>query len=235
MKFAHALAGLALGLAALPIAFAQPVSGTTAAAWNNPLPTGPAIVTTGVGTAFFTWGDSSAFGTNPNSLLFEGDSFVGVLESPFKVGKITYYNGTTAIGSTPDSVDLSLTLNFTTPALPPVVGSYLFTLNTTPNTADPDESADFVNLPSAFSSTDFLIGSTTYRVKLVGFDNIVGDGFLTSDAFQLHVREDATASADLYAIVTTQAIPEPETYALLLAGLAAVSVATRRRRRGSRK
>jgi len=32
----------------------------------------------------------------------------------------------------------SLTLNFTTPALPPVVGSYLFSLNSTPNMSDPD-------------------------------------------------------------------------------------------------
>lgn len=120
--------------------------------------------------------------TRGRPLTFVGGPFNGVLETPFKVGTITYFNGTTALGSTPDSINLALTLNFGVPALPPVVSSYVFTLNSTPNTADPDESADFVNLPSAFSSTDFLIGGTTYRVKLTDFENIVGDGFLTSNA-----------------------------------------------------
>ena len=112
------------------------------------------------------------------------------------------------------------------------MSSYLFTLNTTPNTDDPVASADFVDLPSAFSTTDFLIGSTTYRVKLTGFQNIIGDGFLASSPLQFHVEEGQTASADLYAEVTTQtaAVPEPETYALMLAGLAAVGSIARRRR-----
>lgn len=234
MRLAQSLMVLALGLAALPGALAQPVDGTTSGTWVNPTPSAPPIVTTGVGTPVFTWGDAATFGTGPNSLTFEGGAYAGALESPFKVGTIIYFNGTTTLGSTPDSVDLSLTLNFTTPALPPVVGSYLFSLNTTPNTSDPDASADFVFLPSAFSSTDFLISGTTYRVKLVGFEDIVGDGFLTSDAQQLHVREGGTASADLFAVVTTQPIPEPESYALLLAGLAALTVVARRKEKAAR-
>ncbi|MGZ5155742.1 MAG: choice-of-anchor K domain-containing protein [Caldimonas sp.] len=233
MRLIRTLTALALGLAALPSVFAQPVDGTTSGQWVNPVPSAPPIVTTRVGTPTFTWGDADSFGTGPNSLTFAGGAFAGVLESPFKVGAITYFNGTTVLDSTPDSIDLSLTLNFTTPSLPPVVGSYTFSLNSTPNTGDPDASADFVFLPNVFSSTDFLIGSTTYRVKLVGFENIVGDGFLTSDALQLHVREGGRASADLFAVVTTQPIPEPETYALLLAGLAAVAVLGRRRRPAS--
>ena len=234
MRLAATLLAMTLGLAVLPGALAQPVDGSTTGDWVNPTPSAPPVVTTGVGTSTFTWGDGTGFGTGPNSLSFESAAFSGLLESPFKVGKITYFNGTTALGTTPDSVDLSLSLNFTTPALPPVVGSYAFNLVTTPNTSDPDASADFVYLPGLFSSTDFLIGGTTYRVKLVGFEDIVGDGFLTSDALQLHVREGGTASADLFAVVTTQPIPEPQTYALLLAGLAALTVAVRRRERGSR-
>ena len=222
------VAGLALAVA--QGALAQPVSGTTTGVWVAPTPSAPPIVTTGVGTSTFTWGDATGFGTPPNSLSFAGGAFSGLLETPFKVGTITYFNGTTAIGSTPDSINLSLTLAFSLPALPPVVGSYLFTLNSTPNTGTADENADFVNLPSAFSSTDFLIGGTTYRVKLTDFENIIGDGFLTSDALQFHVREGGTASADLFASVTTQPVPEPETYALMLAGLMVITAVARRRR-----
>ena len=223
------VAALALSLISAHAAFAQPVAGSTSGVWVSPNPSAAPIVTTGVGTSAFTWGE----GAPPNTLTFAGGLFGGVLETPFKVGTITYFNGSTTLGTTPDSINLSLTLNFGTPALPSVVSSYLFTLNTTPNTDDPVASADFVDLPSAFSTTDFLIGSTTYRVKLTGFQNIVGDGFLASSPLQFHVEEGQTASADLYAEVTTQtaAVPEPETYALMLAGLAAVGSIARRRRK----
>ena len=160
MRTVRIVASLALALALSPV-FGQPVSGTTSGTWINPNPSAAPIVTTGVGTSAFTWGDGTGFGTGPNSLTFAGGAFAGVLETPFKVGTIAYFNGTTAIGTTADTINLQLALNFGVPALPPVVGSYLFTLNTTPNTGDPDGDADFVDLPSAFSSTDFLIGTTT--------------------------------------------------------------------------
>ena len=214
-------------------AHADAVSGSTGGRWVNPSPTGGSIVTTGVGTSTFGWGDGTGFGVGANRLAFAGVGFASITETPFKVGTVTYFNGTTALGTSPDSVQLALDLDFATPAIGHVVSNYTFGLVTTPNTSDPDASADYVFLPSAFSTTSFLIGSTTYNVKLTGFQNIVGDGFLASDASQLHVREGLTARADLYAVVTTQtaAIPEPETYALMLAGLAAVTGVARRRAR----
>lgn len=230
MKLNAILSACALGAVALQ-AIADPVSGSTSGSWVNPNPTGGNIVTTGVGTSTFGWGDGSVATTGANSLSFAGGPFASVTETPFKVGTINYFNGTTAIGSTPGTVDFALTLNFGTPALGAVVSNYTFGLVTTPNGFDPDTDADFVFLPSAFSTTSFVIGATTYNVKLTGFANVVGDGFLTSDAFQLHVREGLSASADLYAEVTTQtaAVPEPQTYALMLAGLAAIGIVVRRR------
>jgi hypothetical protein len=218
--------------AAFGFAFAQAqaadVEGSTSGVWVNPLP-GSATVT-GVGTPVFTWGDSTGFGTPPNQLGFAGNAFASAFETKFKVGTISYFNGTTLLGTTADTVDLSLSLNFTSPALGAVVSNYGFALNTTPNVGTPDENADFVSLPSLFSTTSFLIGSTEYRVKLTGFENVVGDGFLVSSDTEFHVREGGTASADLYAVVTTAPVPEPETYALMLAGLGAVGMVARRRR-----
>ena len=229
MKFRTIALAAAFGLA-FTAAQAADVEGTTSGNWVNPVP-GTATVT-GVGTPVFTWGDSTGFGTPPNQLSFAGGAFASAFETKFKVGTISYFNGTTAIGSTADSVDLALTLDFTSPALGGIVSNYGFSLITTPNTGTEDENADFVALPSLFSSTSFFIGSTEYRVKLTGFENVVGDGFLVSSATEFHVREGGTASADLYAVVTTApAVPEPETYALMLAGLGVVGFMARRRRR----
>ena len=89
-----------------------------------------------------------------------------------------------------------------------------------------------LDLPTTFSTTSFPIGSTTCNVKPTGFEDIVGDGFLTSDDTALHVREGGTASADLFAEVTTQtaAVPEPQNMALMFAALGMTGLVARRRR-----
>lgn len=229
MRLASLAIAAALGATALP-GFADPVSGTVSGAWVNPTPSGSPIVATGVGTSTFTWGEPD--GGKANSVGFKSSSFSSTTETKFKVGTITYFNGTTASGTTPDTVDLALTLNFANPALGPVTSDYTFKLVSTPNTDDPNASADYLYLPTAFSATSFLIDGVTYNVKLADFEHIVGDGFLPSDEFSLHVREGGTASADLYAVVTTQtaAVPEPQNLALMLAGLGMVGLVVRRRR-----
>lgn len=233
MRLVSLAIAAALGATALP-GFADPVSGTVNGVWVNPNPSGSPIVTSGVGTSTFTWGTPD--GTAANNVNFNngGGNFSSTTETKFKVGTITYFNGTTASGTTPDSVDLALTLNFADPALGPVTSEYTFNIVTTSNTSDANASADYLNLPTAFSSTSFLIDGTTYNVKLADFENIVGDGFLPSDEFSLHVREGGTASADLYAVVTTQtaAVPEPQNLALMMAALGMMSLVARRRRQG---
>jgi len=232
MRFNSLVAVIALATAAVP-SFADAVSGTTTGAWVNPTPGASPVVNTGLRTASFTWGASTG-ATPPNSVAFDnlGGAFASTTETPFKVGKITYFNGTTSLGSNPDSVQLALTLDFAGPALGPITSNYTFNIVSTPNTADSDTSADYLNLPTAFSTTSFLIGSTTYNVKLTGFADIVGDGFLDSTDLALHVREGGTASADLFAEVTTQVsgVPEPQNLALLLAGLGLMGFVARRRR-----
>jgi hypothetical protein len=210
---------------------AADVSGTASAIFTNPQPTGGAIATTGVGTSSFTWG---AGFTPVNRMDFAGTSFASNFESPFKLGTLSYFNGLSGTGTVPDRVDLAVKLAFIDPLIPDVTSTFTLQLLSTLNNSTPDGNADFVKFTNLFSDTSFLVGSTTYRVKITGFENVVGDGFLVSDATQFHVREGSVASADLFAVVTTQTpqVPEPASYALILSGLALVA-ATRWRRRNT--
>lgn len=231
MRFVSLALAATLGASALP-SFADTVSGNVSGVWTNPTASSSPIVASGTGTPTFTWGTPS--GTPANSAFFNKGTgtFSTSTETKFKVGTITYFNGSTT-GNLPETVDLALTLDFIDPALGSITSDYTFKIVSTTNTNDPNASADYLYLPTAFSTTSFLIGGVTYNVKLTDFENIVGDGFLPSDEFSLHVREGGTASADLFAEVTTQtaAVPEPQNVALMLAGLGIMGLVARRRRR----
>jgi hypothetical protein len=212
-------------------AVAADVVGSASGVFWNPTPLG--TVFTGDGTSNFLYGDNTGQNSPQNQLTFTGSSFSGAFETPFKVGSLFYFNGTTGIGTNPTAVDLVLSTNFSTPSLPIVTSTFGLSLIVTPNTGDPNGDADFVVLPSTFSPTVFDIGGTNYTVKLMGFDNVVGDGFLESSGTQLHVREGLSATADLFAEVTTDisgGVPEPSTWAMMILGFAGVGFMAYRRK-----
>jgi hypothetical protein len=218
-----------LGAAAVQ---ADPVAGSTGGTFINPTP--PSATTTGVGTSTFSWGVGQP--PPPNSLTYTGTSFSSVTDgTPFKVGSLNYYNGTVAGGTEADSVDLKIALTFTTPA---ALGTqnFTFTLNldNTPNTGDPIASADYVIFPTNFAPQTFTIGSTQYTLKITGFENVVGDGFLPSSDAGFHVEENESASADIFAEVTSDFsgspfVPEPASLSVL--GMGAAGLLLRRRRK----
>lgn len=206
---------------------ADPVVGTSSGTWVDPTP--PSATVSGVGTPTFSWGRTTANSIDDLLTFTPVAGFSGTAGTPFKVGSVFYQNGAIFAGSQANSVSLQLDLNFSTPSFGPVTGKYVFDLVSTPNNSNPDQSADIINLPALSSSTSFVIGATQYQVKLSGFQNVVGDGFLTSSNSQFHVREQLSATADLYAVVTAQPVPEPATYGMMLAGLGVLGLLARRR------
>jgi len=148
--------------------------GTSTGTFVTPVPTCPPATCTGIGTSTVTWGTGE-----PGSLSFEGTAFAPTVGEMFKVGTLTYHNGATNVGSSIDFVGLDIEMDLTNvPELNFTHHSTLSIINT-PNTDDPDASADYV----AFTSG--------------GFTN------------SFRVYEGGTASADLMAKLTPRLGLEP--------------------------
>ncbi len=173
-------------------------------------------VTTGVGTNFFTWGTG-----NPSTLRFDGKSFsvttpTGFIygaaaqnsRPAFSLGTLTYYNGTIATGTGADGVRLDVSTGLTVPvATSNVTVPSNLTLINTPNTDDPQASADQVylpkNLPPVVVTT---VGGAKISIEPVGFANPTAGGFTTAiDLFS--VLEQASASADFIAKIASPCEP----------------------------
>ena len=205
---------------------ASTIDGTASATFSNPT---PGTVFQGVGTNSFTWGNPGNFGVGANNLHFTSSAFSAQSTTPFTLGTSPYSNGTTASGSNASSVELNTHLDFSQAAIPTFNANFALALNSTPNTGNNRQNADFVSFNNMTASNTFKINGITYHFEITGFQNVIGDGFLDSSADQFHVMEGRRAQADLYGNVTAS-VPEPETYAMLLAGLAGLGLFSRRRK-----
>jgi hypothetical protein len=213
------------------------IQGSTSGTFINPNPSGSPIVTTGVGTSSFTWGQGDP--NPPNSMNFAGGPFNTTTGTSFELGTLTYFNGTTDSGTTPMSVQLSVSLAFTMPAgAGTQTSAFTLNLDSTPNTGTAQQNADFVTFPSGFSNTIFTVSGTKYTLELTGFENVTGNaGFLGSNGnTEFHVEEGGTASAQLFGMVTSDlsgvsVAPEPSTFYVGAMGAAGLIAYGLRRRK----
>src|SRR6266705_354284 len=135
LKKIFAVAATLVALGSVP-ARSDDVSGSASGVFVNPQPAG--AVTTGVGTSDLKYGVGFG-GSLPNELSFSGSTFAGPFETPFTVGTLSYFNGTTFQGTEPSAVDLAVTISFTAPiGVGAVLSPFALRLNSKPTSGTPD-------------------------------------------------------------------------------------------------
>jgi len=124
---------------------------------------GPASVTVnGVGTSTFSWGVAQP---DQSSLSFSGGAFDTSPNTPFKLGKLTFHNGTIASDTGATSVTLDVSMNFTNVPEKNFDLNIPLTIVNTVNTSDPIASADYVTI-NGYGFTFNVLEGTTAAVDI---------------------------------------------------------------------
>lgn len=199
-------------------------SGNSSGKWEEPtLGSNTNPVYSPVGTNLFTWGqplpDDVNFATPQNKLTFSGNLFSAEVNSVFKIGDLTYFNGRVLLNTNVASVPLNINLSFTEPINFSSAFNFDFLLDNTINTGIAEQDADTVSIKENFGDRTFTFDGNQYTLELNGFSQ---DGGETS--FSLQVLEGQTATAGIFARITTVPsavkIPEPAS----IAGLCLLSI-----------
>jgi hypothetical protein len=149
----------------------------------------------------------------PNQLTFSGQSFSPLVDEPFSIGRLTYFNGQTFQGTNVSGVLLNLSISILQPAQVQQQFAYNFAFDLTPNTNAPndDDQLSIFNNPAPQS---FSVDKAVYNFELLGLSLDNGNTFTQ----KLQVPEDQAASGLLFARIklasmsgeTPQPRPVPE-------------------------
>jgi hypothetical protein len=137
-------------------------------------------------------------GSSSNTLEFQRvGSFTVAPDTDFKLGVISYNNGTVAGGTEASAIDLKLDMFLTKPTLRTGSASIHLTLWSSPNTKDAKESADYAQLENPKTNFTFAFDGVTYTLQLRFANVSVVEGW--TDGTRLYVYEGSKGRADLIA------------------------------------
>lgn len=189
-------------------------SGSVNGSWGIPTPgeINDYPVYTGVDSNVFIWGDPTLFeGASANQLVFKSSSFSTDAGSLFKIGDLTYRNGTVLLGTSVESVPLNISLSFDEPPSIDEIFDYGFSLQNTPNLSDdPNLNADFLFVVENDVKRTFKYGGSEYTLSLAGFSQDNGK----TQVSEFRALEGAKTTASVFAKIdkvtfSKKEVPEP--------------------------
>jgi hypothetical protein len=216
-------------------------SGSSAGTWGNPTPekVNPDYpnapirpIFTGVGGNRFTWGEPGVRFANgqisvANWMEFDGISnFETKTNNLFKVGSLTYFNGTTPLGTNVDSVPLNFSVLFNNPTNERKNFDFQFQLVNTPNLGTAEQNADFVFVKQNIRNQTFEVDGRKFALQITGFRQ--EQNILNQSVNEFRVLEGATTTASIYGTIVS--VPEPAT----LTGISLLGAYLIYRRKSSR-
>jgi len=213
------------------------ILGSTSGEWVNPIPdsqntycsdiSSSQCFVQGVGTNSFSWGEpaNNQPSKQPNQLTFIGNSFSAStdINSWFKIGTLTYFNGIIYADTNIGSVTLNLNLSFgeqnPVSELLPVSFNLINTPNiNTENIKDP-ENADYVEVETT-SSTNFTLNNKSYLFEIAGFNISAIEGEYSNESGNNIYARFITPPPQPDNILPTRNVPEAPTIAgSFLAGI----------------
>jgi hypothetical protein len=145
-----------------------------------------------------TYGKPTVSGASPNTLNFQRtSSFLVPPDTDFKIGVVSYYNGTVSAGTEASSIDLTLKLGLTKPTLKNGSANVHLSLWSSTNTQNAKESADYAQLDNPKTDFALEVDGVTYTLQLRFANVSVVEGW--TDGSKLYVYEGSKGHADLIA------------------------------------
>ena len=176
--------------------------GSASGIFGTPPGMGGSVVVEGIGTNIFTTGRAWGNGRT-NRLEMHGQSFNISENTSFAVSRLLYYNGTTYMGSTVNTVPFDLSLSYVDPFTQTIDFNFTFNLQYTPNNGvSEEEDADILTISDVASSTVFQVDGEDFTLSLVGFSTDGGNTIQN----QYTLYEDAETESLLYANIAKPAV-----------------------------
>jgi prepilin-type N-terminal cleavage/methylation domain-containing protein len=149
------------------------------------------------------YGTPSNSGDAANNLQFRRTPVISAAPNvAFRVGEISYFNGTVALGTEAASVDLKLKIQILTPILASGTATAHLSLWSSPNTSDASDSADYAQLNNPVTDFTMQVDGITYALELK-FANVKPEEGWT-DGTKLYVFEDSNGHADIVGVFKSQ-------------------------------